>query len=78
MEIKIGVRDIGRELAVETDLSAEQVEEALRDALRADGGLLVVQATKGRRILIPAAQVGYLDLGQEHARAVGFGFGESD
>ena len=28
---------------------------------------------KGRKVLIPAAQVAYVDLGAEHARAVGFG-----
>lgn len=78
MEIKIGVRSIGRELTVETDESAEQIERSLRDALSAEGGLLVIAATKGRRVLVPAAQIGYVDLGQEHARPVGFGFGESD
>lgn len=78
MEIKIGVRQIGRELSVETNQSAEQIEESLRAALVADGGLLVVEATKGRRVLVPAAQIGYVDLGEEHPRTVGFGFGESD
>lgn len=78
MEIKIGVRNIARELNVETSQSAEQIEQHLREALAAEAGLMVVEADKGRRILIPAAQIGYLDLGQEHTRPVGFGFGESD
>lgn len=79
VEIKIGVRNIGRELTVETEESAEQIERGLRDALSAEGGLLVVEADKGRRVLIPAAQIGYIDLGQAHVRPVGFGFGgESD
>ena len=77
MEIKIGVRQIGRALTVETDQTAEQLEQALREALRADDGVLVVHADKGRRLLLPAGQIGYLDLGAEHARPVGFGF-ESD
>ena len=61
MEIKIGVRQIGRELTVETDQTAEQLEQALREALRADDGVLVVHADKGRRLLLPAGQIGYLD-----------------
>ena len=28
---------------------------------------------KGRKVLIPAAQVAYVDLGAENARPVGFG-----
>lgn len=75
MEIKIGVRNIGRELTIETEQTAEQVEQNLRAALASDGGLLVVEASKGGRILLPAAQIGYIDLGSEHARPVGFGFG---
>ena len=59
------------------DQTAEQLEQALREALRADDGVLVVHADKGRRLLLPAGQIGYLDLGAEHARPVGFGF-ESD
>lgn len=78
MEIKIGVREIGRELTIETEQSAEQVEKQLREALAADGGVLVIEATKGRRVLVPGRAVGYVDLGQEHARPVGFGFGEQN
>lgn len=77
MEIKIGVRQIGRELTVETQQTADELEQALREALRTDPGVLVVKADKGRRLLLPARQIGYLDLGAEHARPVGFGF-ESD
>lgn len=72
MEIKIGVRDIGRELNVETDQSADEIEKNLREA--GDDGLLVIDATQGRRVLLPTANIGYIELGQEHARPVGFGF----
>ncbi len=77
MEIKIGVRDIGRELTIETDQTPEQIEQSLRTALGGEGGLLVVDAAKGRRLLIPAATIGYVDLGPATARRVGFGFGDS-
>jgi hypothetical protein len=72
VEIKIGVRNIGRELNIETDQTAEQIEKNLREA--GDDGLLVIEATQGRRILLPAGSIGYIELGQEHARPVGFGF----
>ena len=45
---------------------------SLRTAL-ADGSLFEVTDEKGRRVLIPAAKVAYLDLGPADARPVGFG-----
>ncbi|MEL4506055.1 DUF3107 domain-containing protein [Luteococcus sp. H138] len=72
MEIKIGVNNIPREVSIETEASADQVEQALRTALT-EGGLLTLTDAKGRKVLVPAAQIGYVDLGQEHSRPVGFG-----
>lgn len=72
MEIKIGVKNIQREVSIDAQASAEDVEQQLRSAL-ADDGVLSLVDDKGRRVLVPAAQIGYLDLGQEHSRPVGFG-----
>jgi len=72
VEIKIGIRQAVRELTVETDTSASDVEADFKAAL-ADSTLLALTDLKGRRILVPASQITYLDLGQEKARPVGFG-----
>lgn len=72
MEIKIGIRQAARELTVETDSSAAEVEADLKAALT-EGTVLALADQKGRRILVPANQIAYLDLGQEKARPVGFG-----
>ncbi len=72
MEIKIGIRDIAREVSIESSMSSDEVAEQLRKALSA-GDVLELTDEKGRRVLVPAQQVAYLDLGQENARAVGFG-----
>jgi hypothetical protein len=72
VEIKIGVQDIARELTVETTATAAEVEAQLATALT-DGGLLTLTDEKGRKVLIPAAKIAYVDLGQEKARPVGFG-----
>ena len=55
MEIKIGVRSVHRELVVETDLSAEQVEEEISKALAAERGVFTITDTKGRRVVVPVA-----------------------
>ncbi len=72
MEIKIGIQEISRELTVETEATAAQVEKDLKQALAADG-LLTLTDEKGRKVLIPADRIAYLDLGQEKSRPVGFG-----
>ena len=72
MEIKIGIRQAVRELTVETEASAAEVEADFTAAL-VNSGVLVLTDEKGRRILVPATQITYLDLGQEKARPVGFG-----
>mgnify|MGYP001123126658 FL=1 len=73
MEIKIGVRSVHRELVVETDLSAEQVEEELRKALAADRGVFALTDTKGRRVIVPVSALGFVEIGEDEQRPVGFG-----
>ncbi|MFI6325165.1 DUF3107 domain-containing protein [Nonomuraea sp. NPDC050556] len=73
MEIKIGVRSVHRELVVETDLTAEQVEEEIRNALAADRGVFALTDTKGRRVIVPTASLGFVEIGEDETRPVGFG-----
>jgi hypothetical protein len=74
MEIKIGVRSVHRELVVETDLTAEQVEQEVRNALAADrGGVFTITDVKGRRIVVPVASLGFVEIGEDETRPVGFG-----
>ena len=71
MEIKIGVQHAPRELVLETDESAETVEKALADALGGDG-VFAVTDTKGRRVVVPATNVAYLEIGGGVSGQVGF------
>ncbi|MBE1587522.1 DUF3107 domain-containing protein [Nonomuraea angiospora] len=73
MEVKIGVRSVHRELVVETDLSAEQVEEEIRNALSVDRGVFALTDVKGRRVMVPVASLGFVEIGEDEARPVGFG-----
>ncbi|HEX4817847.1 MAG TPA: DUF3107 domain-containing protein [Nonomuraea sp.] len=73
MEIKIGVRSVHRELVVETDLTAEQVEEEIRNALSVDRGVFAITDSKGRRVVVPVAALGFVEIGEDEARPVGFG-----
>lgn len=72
MEIKIGVKQVSRELLVESNQTAAEVEKAVTAALAKDD-VLVLTDTHGRRVLVPGDSIGYVDIGEESARRVGFG-----
>ena len=75
MEVKIGIQSIPRELVVETDATAAEVERDLKAALSGpDGpGFLALNAQKGGRVLIPADKIAFIEFGGEQGRRVGFG-----
>jgi hypothetical protein len=71
VEVKIGVQNVAREIVLETDSSAKDVEEAVTSALK--GGTLALTDTKGRVIVVPSAALAYIEIGVEEVRRVGFG-----
>ncbi|WP_315284934.1 DUF3107 domain-containing protein [Rothia mucilaginosa] len=74
MEIKIGIRHIAREIIVETSEAKEILMEKVAKAIE-DGSLLQIMDDKGNTTLIPGAQIGYVELGSDAKRHVGFGIG---
>jgi Protein of unknown function (DUF3107) len=72
VEVKIGLQSIPRELVVETEVSADEVERALTAALK-DGGMFTLRDEKGGRILVPAEKIGYVELIGSEQRRIGFG-----
>lgn len=72
MEITIGVRDIPREITIESPLSAEELRETVKAAL--DGGTtLELTDENGAEVLVPGGALAYVRLGTESPRRVGFG-----
>ena len=71
MEVKIGVQYAARELVVETNETPESVEKLLSDAVASDG-VLALSDTKGRRVIVPAAKIAYVEIGTAVAGTVGF------
>ncbi len=74
MEVKIGIQSVPRELIVETDTPADEIERQLSRALE-DGGhsVFALSVTKGGRVLVPADKIAYVEFGGPEARRVGFG-----
>lgn len=73
MEVKIGVQHAGRELVLESTESAEDVERAVAEALSSPAGVLSLTDEKGRKVIIPADRLAYVELGEPAVRRVGFG-----
>ncbi len=73
MEVKIGVQYAVRELVLESAQSPAEVEKAVSDALRADLGVLSLVDEKGRRVLVPADKLAYVEIAETEQRRVGFG-----
>ncbi len=72
MEVKIGVKDVAREVVVETEQSHDEVAAAVAKALEG-GSLLRLVDTHGRVVLIPSAGIGFVEIGAPEQRRVGFG-----
>jgi hypothetical protein len=71
VEVKIGVQHAPRELVLESDLERETLEKQIADAV-ASGGVLSLSDSKGRRTLVPADKIAYVEIGGGVAGAVGF------
>ena len=72
MEVKIGIANVNREVSIEPEETALRVEEQVRAAV-AEGTPLRLEDAKGRVVIIPAAAIGYVDIGESNKGRVGFG-----
>jgi uncharacterized protein DUF3107 len=72
VEVKIGVQSIPRELMLETNISARELEQLLATAV-ADGGLFILPDDKDGKIIVPADKIGYVEFTGSEQRRVGFG-----
>lgn len=73
MEVKIGVQFSARELVLESAQTSDEVAKAVSEALKDDDGVLVLVDDKGRRVLVPADKLTYVEIAESETRRVGFG-----
>lgn len=71
MEVKVGIVQTARELVVDTPASADEVQQALAAAV-ADSSVFELTDDKGRKVLVPAVQIAYLEIGDARERRMGF------
>ncbi|NLU72075.1 DUF3107 domain-containing protein [Streptomyces sp. HNM0575] len=74
MEVKIGVQHAPREIVFESKQSPEEVEKAVTAALADSGSKpLALEDEHGRKVLVPADRLAYVEIGEHSGRKVGFG-----
>ena len=71
MEVKIGIQNAARELVLDTNDNADAVEKLVTEAVSSDG-VLAITDTRGRRILVPATRLAYVEIGGGVSGQVGF------
>ena len=71
MEVKIGIQHAPRELVVDTAETAEAVEKLVADAVGSEG-VLALTDSKGRKVIVPASRIAYVEIGGALAGQVGF------
>jgi hypothetical protein len=71
VEVKIGVQHAPRELVVDTNDSAEDVQKLVADAV-ANGSVLTLTDSKGRTVVVPADRISYVEIGGGVVGTVGF------
>jgi hypothetical protein len=74
MEVRIGVKGAPRELAIDSTQTADEIQKLLEAALAADGAAtFVLTDDKGRRVVVPADKLAYVEIAESEGRRVGFG-----
>lgn len=75
MEVKIGVLHTPREIIVESTQTQDEVEQLVATALKSVDGQLALTDEKGRKVIVPANLIAYVEIAQADRGRVGFGSG---
>ena len=71
-QVRIAVTDVSSELSFECHSSPAEIKSAVTSALAANTPLTLTDI-RGHEILVPAAKIGYIEIGEPVERRVGFG-----
>jgi hypothetical protein len=74
VEVKIGIVESPRELVVSSDQTPDEVQKLVDASLNGGDPLLKLVDEKGRRFLVRADQIAYVEIAPAE-RKVGFGLG---
>jgi len=73
VEVRIGVQHAHRELTLESSQSSDEIQQVVSKALSGEDPVLVLVDERGRKVVVPAEKLAFVEIGEESARRVGFG-----
>lgn len=73
MEVRIGVKGAPRELVLDSNLSVDEIQAAIDAALKDGSPTVTLTDEKGRRIIVAADKLAYVEVAESEGRRVGFG-----
>lgn len=73
MQVRIGIRDVSREIAFESAQTPQQVRAAVAEALAGTGPVLELEDEKGGTVIVPTSALAYVEIGAQEKGRVGFG-----
>lgn len=70
MEVRIGIKDSGRDISLESPLDSKAIQAAVKQGL--SDGTIELSDSKGRMFIVPASAVAFVEIGSDDSRRVGF------
>jgi len=72
VDIRIGIINSPREINFESSQTAQEVETIVATALESESKFVKLVDSKGKLYIVPVAGIGYIEIGSESTRRVGF------
>jgi hypothetical protein len=73
MEVRIGVKGAPRELVVDSNQSADEIQKIVDSALKDGTPTITLTDDKGRRVVVATDKFAYIEIAESEGRRVGFG-----
>ncbi len=72
VQVRITVANVASDINFESALSASEIKSAVNAALKS-GEALTLEDIRGRVVMVPADKIGFVEIGEQTDRRVGFG-----
>jgi len=72
VDIRIGIINSPREINFESSQTAQEIESLVATALESESKFVKLTDSKGKLFIVPVATIGYIEIGSESTRRVGF------
>jgi hypothetical protein len=72
VQVRITVANVTSDINFESALGAAEIQSAVNAALKS-GDALTLEDIRGRVVMVPADKIGFVEMGEQTDRRVGFG-----